>query len=838
MEFKEKLKAIKDKITCVEVAQDYGLPITKAGDRCRSPFHDGTNPTSFVVYDNYWKSYSDPDKANGDVIDLYMYLYTNGNKGEAIRELSKKVGIELDSDYSSSNYTKQADILRDNILLWNEQLKPETLDYLHSRGINDTTISELKIGWDGQNIIIPCWKNGRPIYYAKRNSLYKPGSNQSKYMKATITGYNENELFGLQTLSRDTKTLIIAEGAFDYLSFYQEGYAVISGIGGTFNKEHRKRLIDIAKTYSTIYLTYDRDDNEYHTGQKFDNDMFDLLQPYCVDIRIVNIPPYEQGRPCKDVSDYYQITHYLKPLLDNAISGYLWKARTFKGDIEALSAWIKPVAIRYPNYRLTEVFEGLKHDGLISESSLKALEKLCMNSPEESTVINELLKYHTIIYTPGLNFFEWKNGYWNSTHDNIIQGYIGAVLGHKWNTYNRSKGCLEHLKTDPRVLRVDIQFNHSNCINFRNGTLDIKQIDLWNGEQFNNVREPRQEDYLTYRLPYNYDPEARNLRWEKFIYEITNYTPDDAIQDNTPDAWILQQFVGYILYNDNRLHKALVLEGEASNGKSVFVNTIAKLFTGEQRDSKLPNVTSVSVDSLAQRFNAIDLVNSMLNINTELKSNIAGAEDKFKQAVAGDMLRDSFKGKDSVEFRTRAKFIISLNEPIRSSDITEGFYRRLLIVEFPLRFTLNPTLPNDRLADITLEDQFSTPESLSGIFNWAYRGYQMLWNNNYKFYESKSSERMKTYIERSNDYILDWALDYELQDKTTYETLWNDYKIYCETANIRITSEPKFKDRIGKLVNQGKLNWKKQRLEHGGKTAYSPNPNNNIGVRLDYSDSE
>ena len=824
--FKDTVRKIKNDVTCVEIAAEHGLPIHAPGDRCRSPFHEGTNPTSFVCFDNYWTSYSDPDKSHGDVIDLYAYL-ENVSKGVAIARLASRIGLSLGNSYSPSTWSYEAQTLRDNIEAWNLALNdnPAQLSYLHSRRINEKTIHDVMLGWDGTGIIIPCWKNGYPVYYAKRNASYRSGAGVSKYIKATITGFNENELFGLQTLSRDRNTLVIAEGAFDYLSFLQEGYAVISGIGGTFNKEHRRKLCDIAATYRTIYLTYDRDDRT-QTGQRFDDDVFTLLEPFCSDIRIVSIPETastESGEivRCKDVSDYYTATGTVAPLLESAVSGYLWKARRLATNLGELTNYLKSAALRMPNYTANIMFRALRADNVIDQEYLRNLEKMFHNAPEESTIVDELLKRHRLIHVPGYGFYEWKNGYWNAVHENTVKGYSGLVLGKKWNTNARTNAALGNLQADPRCNRPNVQFNRSPCINFRNGTLDIRKIDIWNKEPFNDVREPHPEDYLTYRLPYNYNPQARCDRWERFIDEVTNVTEEQLMYDETHDANVLQQFGGYILYTDNRLQKALVLEGEASNGKSIFTNVLSKVFESESADDRLPNVTAVTVDSLGQRFNAISLANSMLNINTELRSSIAGAEDVFKKAVVGDKIRDSFKGKDSVEFRPRSKFIISLNEPIKSSDITEGFYRRLLIVEFPIHFTLTPTRPNDRLADVNLEPTLTTPEALSGIFNWCYRGYQMLWHNHHQFYVSANSQRMLRDMERSNDPILDWISEYPLTAPVSADELWQNYVTYAEDARVRVCTRSSFDRRIGILVSNGKAPWKTYRKSvHRGDVYY------------------
>ena len=49
------ISQIKNRISCVEFAQQNNLPIAKSGDRCVSPLRLGaTNKTSFIVYDDFF----------------------------------------------------------------------------------------------------------------------------------------------------------------------------------------------------------------------------------------------------------------------------------------------------------------------------------------------------------------------------------------------------------------------------------------------------------------------------------------------------------------------------------------------------------------------------------------------------------------------------------------------------------------------------------------------------------------------------------------------------------------------------------------------------------------
>jgi DNA primase len=113
------------------------------------------------------------------------------------------------------------------VAFWQTQLTEADRDYLRSRGLTNETIEELKIGRtnDGR-LSIPYMKNGYVAYYCTR---YLPGGSypESKYRKQKRDDYNEHIPWGLPSLNRDGDTLVIAEGAFDAISFYQDGYPVI-----------------------------------------------------------------------------------------------------------------------------------------------------------------------------------------------------------------------------------------------------------------------------------------------------------------------------------------------------------------------------------------------------------------------------------------------------------------------------------------------------------------------------------------------------------------------------------------------------------------------------------
>jgi hypothetical protein len=287
----DRIKAIKEKYSVIEYARSVlGIPIRKAGDRWKS-FGGGSNATCVVFYADWW--YDFKLCMGGDVIDLCAVARHNGDKGAAIRELGG-------DDPGWLEYTQQ---LGNLCYKWHEDLRPSDIKYLNRRKITIETARRLKIGFDGERLVIPYWKNGYIAYYVGRERNESSGQNacpetpfqdidtpsqdtsnvlnksskkekhSSKYKKAPLDGLNENIPWGLHTLEREGDVLVITEGAFDALSFEQEGYKVLSPMGGHFNKDSMKQVINICQTQEKTFLCFDSDD----AGSKFQKNMAQAL---------------------------------------------------------------------------------------------------------------------------------------------------------------------------------------------------------------------------------------------------------------------------------------------------------------------------------------------------------------------------------------------------------------------------------------------------------------------------------------------------------------------------------------------------------------------------------
>ena len=757
------LNLIKQRISCVEIAQRLGLPIYKSGDRCVSPLRpDAHNPSSFVVDDGFWFDFG--DSRGGDVIDLLAELRYNGDRGSAIRELARITGV-TDSQPRPDGWLEYTQNLCNQIAFWQTQLTSDDYDYLHSRGLTDDTIIQLKIGRtsDGR-LSIPYMKNGYVAYYCTR---YLPGGSypESKYRKQKRDDYCEHVVWGLDTLSRSGDTLIIAEGAFDAISFYQDGYPVISAITGFFSRDQIPTVIPIARKFKRVLIVYDDDSATSNAGARFTMRMAELLTARRIPFVVGTVP-----KPYHDVSEYYAAGGNLSSILDYAEDGLFYIAGTFH-DFESLERFVYSASRHTKRSRLDELFQRLHQSGRWNEKSLASLYKSCTSAPPENIVADEILRDHQLVYIHAVGFYEYTNGYWNRLNDGIISGYADRTYG-EFSTANRVSAIVKLLKT--RALR-DVTFNQAPVWNFINGTLELDT---------GNFRDHNPQDYCSFQASYPYNPDASYHAWEKFI--------DDVTAGDPKKSEILQFIPGYVLMPHCKFEKVFCLTGSGGNGKSKYLEILRLLF-GEA------NVTHITPRGLLDRFQRIALKDALLNIAGEIKSDLRDVEEYIKLIASGEPLSACYKSQDFVDFCSRVKLLFAMNGQLESGDTSDGLARRLIIVNFVTQFVdfPDPNDPNQRQKDVDILDRLVEELNSGGIFNWVYSGYQLLKTVGY-FTETYDQEELLNDFKRASNPVLVFYDDYDRPDSVSNGELYNAYRQWCidvgERAMTAIAFHREFKN--------------------------------------------
>lgn len=143
----------------------------------------------------------------------------------------------------------------------------------------------------------------------------------------------------------------------------------------------------------------------------------------------------------------------------------------------------------------------------------------------------------------------------------------------------------------------------------------------------------------------------------------------------------LYEILAYCMLMSYPLNIIFCLIGSGMNGKSCFLALLRK-WIGET------NCCSTDLDTLMNsRFEKIRLYKKLVCQMGETNFNTLSNTSLLKKLSGGDTIGFEFKGSTLFEDYNYAKIIISTNNLPETTDKTNGFYRRWLIVDFPNQFT-------------------------------------------------------------------------------------------------------------------------------------------------------
>jgi P4 family phage/plasmid primase-like protien len=370
------------------------------------------------------------------------------------------------------------------------------------------------------------------------------------------------------------------------------------------------------------------------------------------------------------------------------------------------------------------IFQGVDEDGKELKPDKKATPKA-----QGPGLMQQLRNYgqllhleHQIVYIQ-----ETKQFYtYEKTHyvqrDPLFFGSLLEKSEHK--TLSNEKNNKELLGVLKRLHGVSLQeFKDSTdgFINFQNGHYNKRTKEIIAHEQ-----SPTGSRYFTYCLPFAYDPSAIAPQWEAFMVQCFNDRRSGTLDLESVTA--LHEFMGYTLSGDeNWADKMLLAIGPSgANGKGTIWNVMRKLL-GEDAYSALPAAT---IGTETGRF----------GLNGKLAN--LSAEEGVDAFVKNEAILKSLTSKDAVSARAyysqqtklanRAKLWFSCNEALTSHDMSGGWFRRLLVLQFNNKAVDAADFASESESyrhgfvyqkDIQLDKRLAT--ELPGIFNIAMQAYEL-----------------------------------------------------------------------------------------------------------------
>jgi putative DNA primase/helicase len=160
--------------------------------------------------------------------------------------------------------------------------------------------------------------------------------------------------------------------------------------------------------------------------------------------------------------------------------------------------------------------------------------------------------------------------------------------------------------------------------------------------------------------------------WTAFLDRVT--TGDKELQG------FLQRYVGYCLTGSTDEQVFVFAWGTGANGKSTFINTIAKVF-GEYATAA-PMSTFVVSQSEQHPTDLAKLVGSRLVVAQENQKGHQWNETRIKQMTGGDTISARFMRSDFFDYIPTFKIFICGNNKPRLANVDPAMRRRLLLIPF------------------------------------------------------------------------------------------------------------------------------------------------------------
>ncbi len=303
------------------------------------------------------------------------------------------------------------------------------------------------------------------------------------------------------------------------------------------------------------------------------------------------------------------------------------------------------------------------------------------------------------------------------------------------------------------IVAEDGQMADARYIAFQNGVYDIIS---------DQMSEFSKDMVVTNMIPWKYNPQAYDKITDRTLYKIA--CNDQSIR------CLLEEMIGYCMYRRNEMSKAFMLTGEKANGKTTFLEMLCTLF-GKQ------NVSNLELVELSERFSVAELAGKLVNIGDDISDKFVegDAVAKFKKIVSGSAIKGELKGERVFFFEPYVKLLFSANDIPRMKDKTGAVLRRLVIVPFNAKFSVE-----DPDYDPYIKYKLQTESAMQYLIVIGIRGLKRVLATK-DFSNSKKVDKAIEEYNIENNPILSFIRDIgesEIINQPTAE-VYRRYKMYC-----------------------------------------------------------
>lgn len=346
----------------------------------------------------------------------------------------------------------------------------------------------------------------------------------------------------------------------------------------------------------------------------------------------------------------------------------------------------------------------------------------------------------------------------------LIENKVAGIKPNASKAASVEKYCQMHLMVDDELESGDTL----HYINLRNGLYNL---------EYDGLEKHRPGLYFTSQLGFEYNPKATAPTWRNFLATVLVDS-----EGNTDHELInlVQEAFYYSLTADTSYRVSFWTVGASGTGKSTLVNTLIAL-AGD-------SWVAIDLDSLKDnQYQLADIAGKRLVTFSEPDSRQPLADGWYKKLVSKDPISARQIHGKPFNFVPICKVWGSMNDTPKVVDRSDAVFNRVIIIP------MNHVIPHDQ-RDGNLDEKLLN--ELPGIFNWCLEGGRRLRHNGH-FTRSRQSEAARDDFRKENDterlYMTERCQTGN-QYKVAVETIYQDYKTWCDESGYR----PKAKVQFGK----------------------------------------
>lgn len=354
----------------------------------------------------------------------------------------------------------------------------------------------------------------------------------------------------------------------------------------------------------------------------------------------------------------------------------------------------------------------------------------------------------------------YTDGVWKQDRK-IVRRRAKALLGRRLRRQHANE-VAEYLEFDESTYQISGE-PHPKYINFTNGMLD------W---QTNEMLDHAPEFHSVVQLPVAYDESAECPIFDQFLADVMH-------EDYVALAW---EMLGYLMYSGNKFQVAFLLYGTGGNGKGTLTRVIEEMLG---RD----NIANEPLDRLnTDRFSTVNMFGKIANIAGDIDATYQESTASFKRLTGEDTIAAERKYGDRFTFANWAVPLFSANKIPGSSDVTEGYLRRWIVLNFHKRIQ-NPT---PGLSDLLITE-------IPGIVAKAVRALRVLMERD-GFDPQGEAVKGAQEFAQAIDQVRQWVASGEPMPAPEHyellEKLYAEYSIWASRTNRGRINEQEFSHRL------------------------------------------